>query len=197
VGDSALKNLGKKRVSLFSIEEAMVNLKKLLRGERVEIEKCPVQLTAAFGVDIPIYLAAGAPKTQELAGRMADGVVLGYWPDMEKGLARVHEGEAKAMRQKGQVKVVLWTPCSISDNEREAMDAVKPQVARRLLSAAERGVLSHEDLAAVEKLRREYDFHHHMGPEHSSLVPDWLVDKFAIAGTPEQVFAKKLKPSLR
>jgi 5,10-methylenetetrahydromethanopterin reductase len=190
VGDSALRNLGKKVASVSSLEESMLNLRRLFGGERVELEGYPVQLTASSGVTIPIYLAAGSPRTQELAGRLADGVIVGYWPDMDKGMARVRDGERKAMRAQGQVKVVLWTPCSISDDAREALDAVKPQVARRLLSAAARGVLSPDEMAAVERLRREYNFRHHMGPEHSSLVPDELVDRYAVAGTAIQVREK-------
>jgi len=189
-GDSALKNLGKKRASLLSLENAMLTLRKLFRGEKVILDDYPAQLSIGDKAEIPIYLSAGAPRMQELAGRIADGVVLGYWPDLKKGLARVREGEAKQQRPPGQVEAVLWTPCAISEDGREALEAVKPQVARRLLSAAERGALSEEELALTEPLRKAYDFRHHMGPEHSALVPDQLVDRYAVAGTPTQVRAK-------
>ena len=189
-GDSALKNLGKKSATLLSLENAIQSLRRLFRGEKLSMDDYPVQLSVASAVEIPMYLAAGAPRMQELAGRVADGVVLGYWPDMAKGLARVREGEAKAGRPRGQVKTVLWTPCSVSKDSRQAFEAVKPQVARRLLSAAARGALSQEELALTEPLRRAYDFHHHMGAEHSLLVPDRLVDRYAIAGTPEQARSK-------
>jgi 5,10-methylenetetrahydromethanopterin reductase len=109
---------------------------------------------------------------------------------MANGLARVREGEAQGMRSQGQAQTVLWTPCSISTDGREALEAVKPQVARRLLSAAARGALSGEELKLTEPLRKTYDFRHHMGPEHSALVPDQLVERYAIAGTPEKVRAK-------
>jgi 5,10-methylenetetrahydromethanopterin reductase len=189
-GDSALKNLGKKSASLRSLENGIENFRKLFRGEKLMLEDYPVQLAGVSGEEIPIYLAAGSPKMQELAGRVADGVVLGYWPDMPKGLARVREGEAKAMRPGGRVETVLWTPCSVCEDSREAFEAVKPQVARRLLSAATRGALSEEELELTAPLRKAYDFRHHMGVEHSSLVPDELVDRYAIAGTPEQARGK-------
>lgn len=189
-GDSALKNLGKKSASLRSLENGIENLRKLFRGEKLMLDDYPVQLAGVSGEEIPIYLAAGSPKMQELAGRVADGVVLGYWPDMPKGLARVREGEAKAMRPEGRVETVLWTPCSVCEDSRQAFEAVKPQVARRLLSAATRGALSEEELELTAPLRKAYDFRHHMGAEHSSLVPDELVDRYAIAGTPEQARGK-------
>jgi 5,10-methylenetetrahydromethanopterin reductase len=189
-GDSALKNLGKKSATLRSLENSMETLRRLFRGEKFNMDEYPVQLAGVSQTEIPIYLAAGSPKMQELAGRVAEGVVLGYWPDMAKGLARVREGEARGMRDRGQVETVLWTPCSVSNDSHEAFEAVKPQVARRLLSAASRGALSQEELALTEPLRRAYDFRHHMGEEHSSLVPDQLVDRYAIAGTPKQARAK-------
>lgn len=189
-GDSALKNLGKKSATLLSLENVIETLRKLFRGEKFKLDDYPVQLAGVSGREIPIYLAAGSPKMQQLAGRVADGVILGYWPDMPKGLARVREGEAKAQRPRGRVETVLWTPCSVSWDSRRAFEAVKPQVARRLLSAASRGALSEEEMAMTEPLRRTYDFRHHMGAEHSALVPDALVDRYAIAGTPEQVRAK-------
>jgi 5,10-methylenetetrahydromethanopterin reductase len=94
------------------------------------------------------------------------------------------------MRPGGRVETVLWTPCSVGEDSREAFEAVKPQVARRLLSAATRGALSEEELELTAPLRKAYDFRHHMGAEHSSLVPDELVDRYAIAGTPEQARGK-------
>jgi 5,10-methylenetetrahydromethanopterin reductase len=189
-GDSALKNLGKKRANLLSLENSMLALRRLFRGEKVTLDDYPAQLSIGDPAEIPIYLSAGAPKMQELAGRVADGVVLGYWPDLKNGIARVRAGEAREQRLLGEVKVLLWTPCSISEDGREAFEAVKPQVARRLLSAAERGALSEEEIALTEPLRKAYDFRHHMGVEHSALVPDQLVNRYAVAGTPGQVCAK-------
>ena len=189
-GDSALKNLGKKGVRLRDLEEAILVLRRLLQGEKLELDGYPVHLAAPVEHRIPIYLAAAAPKMQELAGRIADGVVVGFWPDMERGLSCVRQAERAANRKQGEVKIVLWTPCAVAEDSLEAMEAVKPQVARRLLSAASRGVLNKEELVAVERLRRSYDFRHHMGAEHSHLVPDELVDKFAVAGTPDQVREK-------
>ena len=36
-----------------------------------------------------------------------------------------------------------------------------------------------------EEIRKTYDYYHHMDQQanHAEVIPDWLVDKFAIAGT--------------
>ena len=43
------------------------------------------------------------------------------------------------------------------------------------------------DRQAVDRLWEYYDTYHHMGPEHSHLVRDEWVERFALAGTPEEV----------
>ena len=37
----------------------------------------------------------------------------------------------------------------------------------------------------LEEIRKTYDYYHHMDQQanHAEVIPDWLVDKFAIAGT--------------
>ena len=43
-------------------------------------------------------------------------------------------------------------------------------------------------MAIIEKIRNTYDYYHHMDTEadHGELVPDELVDMFALAGTPDE-----------
>jgi len=45
-----------------------------------------------------------------------------------------------------------------------------------------------EDRPAIEKIRQAYDYHRHLSLDaaHADLVPDRLVDKFAIAGRPDE-----------
>lgn len=48
--------------------------------------------------------------------------------------------------------------------------------------------------AAIDRIRESYDYYHHMDTEasHADLVPDELVDLFALAGTPDEC-AQRLK----
>ena len=55
----------------------------------------------------------------------------------------------------------------------------------------DRGQLNDEhDRQAVERMRQEYDTYHHMDAAHSYLVRDEWVERFAIAGTADQVRAR-------
>jgi 5,10-methylenetetrahydromethanopterin reductase len=47
---------------------------------------------------------------------------------------------------------------------------------------------------AIDRIRESYDYYQHMNTEasHADLVPDELVDLFALAGTPDEC-ARRLK----
>ena len=46
-------------------------------------------------------------------------------------------------------------------------------------------VLDPNEQKVLEEIRKTYDYYHHMDQQanHAEVIPDWLVDKFAIAGT--------------
>ena len=62
--------------------------------------------------------------------------------------------------------------------------AVKAHVAR-VVAYPQPHVLDEKEQKVLEEIRRTYDYYHHMEQEanHAEVIPDWLVDKFAIAGT--------------
>jgi 5,10-methylenetetrahydromethanopterin reductase len=85
---------------------------------------------------------------------------------------------------------VLWVPCAVSDKA-PAKDAVKAHVARMVAHPLPY-VLDPEEQKVLAEIRKAYDYYHHMDQEanHAEVIPDWLVDKFAIAGTVDQCRAQ-------
>ncbi len=192
IGASGPRNIGVKPVAVEKLAEGVANLRKLFRGEAMEVDGKQVRLMYASRPDIPIYIAANAPRTKETAARIADGVILGGRRDNVAAGVEAVRRAARESRRTGPVKIMSWIPCSIGRDGKAAREAVKPHVARSgmvvFTGMLKRGeVVSEEDKTATERLNREYDFSHHMGPEHSHLVPEKWVDLFSIAGTPEQV----------
>jgi 5,10-methylenetetrahydromethanopterin reductase len=136
---------------------------------------------------VPLVLAAARPRTLELAGALADGVVLSSASSVEfvrASLAHVARGgEGRALRRAGLVYL------SVADREADALGRFRRQLAITLRSphhaenlrlagaaldqeAASRAV-AREDWAAVE-----------------ALVGDDLVRRHTASGTPEQVRAR-------
>jgi 5,10-methylenetetrahydromethanopterin reductase len=181
-GDSSLRTLGKAPSSLARLEEAIGLIRRLLRGEDCE----GLRLTYVDRpLEVPIYVAVSSPRIHRLAGRVADGAIVLVGTDPDFLAASRRELAAEATRPIG--RVVCWTPCSIQDDGTAARAAVKAHVARVLnrplpfpLDAATQRV--------VEEVRERYAYYEHMvpGTPHGEVVPDDLVERFAIAGTPAE-----------
>ena len=145
-------------------------------------------------VQIPIYIAASAPKILQLAGRIADGVIVlvGTAPHfIEAALQRIEAGAKESGRTLEDLDIVLWTPTAINDDAAEAHDLVRAHVSRVVIRPLPAEV-SPRLQAVVDRIREQYDYYHHMDTEadHADLVPDELVDLFALAGTPDECRAR-------
>jgi 5,10-methylenetetrahydromethanopterin reductase len=196
VGATGPGNIGLKPASVEQLEEVVILLKKLLVGESVELEGKAVRCVFAGGGHIPIFIGTRAPRVFQIATRLADGIIYtGERESMKPLVNFVREYSAKIGRDAHEVQIVYRLPCAISDDPGEAREIVKGKIARTAMTYLgrlhRRGELHDaEDQKAVERLWQEYDTYHHMGPEHSYLVRDEWVDRFALAGSGEQVREK-------
>lgn len=196
IGASGPINIGVKRATRAELESAVRGLRTLFRGERVAFDGKEVKLMFASAHEIPIYVAASTPGAIELAAQTGDGTIGGGRKDtIGEWIRDIRDAVKRAGRDPGSFRVVSWIPCSVAASEKVARDAVKPHVARVGWTSFEKRMrnrlpVDDEDRKAAERLRREYDFSHHMGPEHNHLVPERWVDIFAVAGTPDRVKAK-------
>jgi 5,10-methylenetetrahydromethanopterin reductase len=187
LGDSAVETMGRKPSRLAAFEADLRRVRSLLAGDEVPAGTGTMRLKHAAGA-VPIYVAGSGPRILELAGRVADGVILlvGIQPDrVRRALDVVRAGARAAGRDPGALDLVLWVPCALSGDEAEARLAVKAHVARAVnrplpfeLEDAERRV--------VAEIGAAYDYAQHMdrASAQARVVPDWLVDRFAIAGGP-------------
>lgn len=193
IGASGPRNLGMKPVSLSTLEQSVENLRRLFKGEAVQMDGKAIRLMFTAPREMPIYIAANSPRTREFAARIGDGVILGGRRDVVGAeVKRIRQTAAAAGRDAGSVPIVSWIPCSIAKSEKQAREAVKPHVARSAMVTFTKMMrdgqpVDEEDRNATERLNREYDFSHHMGPEHSHMVPERWVDLFSVAGTTDQV----------
>jgi 5,10-methylenetetrahydromethanopterin reductase len=172
---------------LRTLRETLEVLRLLLAGETVTYAGERVRIAGRRLPGrhaVPLVLAAARPRTLELAGALADGVVLSSASSVEfvrASLAHVARGgQGRALRRAGLVYL------SVADREADALGRFRRQLAITLRSphhaenlrlagaaldqeAASRAV-AREDWAAVE-----------------ALVGDDLVRRHTASGTPEQV----------
>jgi 5,10-methylenetetrahydromethanopterin reductase len=188
VGDSALRTMRMQPASLGELEEAIGALRALCRGQAVG----PMQLSAG-GADVcpPIFVAAAGPKMLTLAGRIGDGVILSGRARNDEVLAAmlacVRDGLGG---RETSFSVVMSAAGAVDADRHTAHLAVRPHVARGLLTA--RWNLSEETQRVSERVKARYDYAKHMDPTapHAELIPDEVVPEFALAGTPADCLAQ-------
>jgi 5,10-methylenetetrahydromethanopterin reductase len=186
LGDSSVETMGMKPAKLGYFEKTIKQMRDLLAGKEVELETGKIHLKHATKNSIPIYIAASGPKMLELSGRIADGIIVlvGVADEyLRQAKEKIEAGAKAAGRKLSDIHLVLWVPCAVSDDA-PAKDAVKAHVAR-VVAHPQPYVLDAQEQKVLEEIRKTYDYYHHMDQEanHAEVIPDWLVDKFAIAGT--------------
>ena len=186
LGDSSVETMGMKPAKLSYFEKTMAQMRQLLDGQEVQLETGKIHLLHPCKAKVPIYIAASGPKMLELSGRIADGIIVlvGVADEyIAHARERIAAGAKAAGRKVEDVNLVLWVPCAVSDTA-PAKDAVKAHVAR-VVAHPLPYVLDPTEQKVLEEIRKTYDYYHHMDQQanHAEVIPDWLVDKFAIAGS--------------
>jgi 5,10-methylenetetrahydromethanopterin reductase len=124
-GDRPLLALGMRPAKLATLRASIEAIRALWAGTDVSVEDPGFVLDHAhmrFGArpDIPIYISASGPKTLELAGEVADGVILlvGLFPEaLAWALDHVDRGAARAGRPRPHIAVFAY---GAIDDDREA-----------------------------------------------------------------------------
>ena len=193
VGDSALKTMGLQISTVDNFEASLKMIRALLKGETVPVPGGDTAtISHAKDRNVPIYVASTGPRMLNLAGRLADGVILmnGVAPDLLKAAVdKVHEGARQANRDPAQVRIVVWAAAHANDqNPQESLDAVKYNVARAILRGMP-GDIDELTRVTAEKVKAAYNYAQHGSAEanFASLIPDELVPRYTFAGTGAQI----------
>lgn len=188
-GDSSLRTMGMKPVPVLELERRVTQIRGLLEGRELGEGEAGYRLQFAAGA-LPIYVAAAGARSLRMAGRVGDGAIacVGVDPRLVgAALERIGEGLEESGRARDDVQVVLWTGLAIDDDGAAARDLVRAFTASVVIPPLV-GELDSAELAAIERIRREYDYESHMktDADHRDLVPDSLVERIAVAGAPAE-----------
>jgi 5,10-methylenetetrahydromethanopterin reductase len=196
-GGSGLRELGlERRKPVEALEHAVAIVRGLLGGDTVERDgplfPAHAQLHFAARPDIPIWIATRGERVLELAGRVADGVMIGTIArpaDIAWAVERVRAGAEAAGRGLDELTVSARVDVAVDEDPRAARDALRSFVAG-VLSASypDRGFVERAGLEVppeLEEVCRTKDLRRAWASGH--LVPDEFVDAFTWAGTPDEV----------
>lgn len=142
---------------------------------------------------VPIYVAALGPKMLQLAGEVADGVLLYLCPlsAIPNAINEIQKGAAKAGRSLDGFDVAAFLPTAVSENRTEAAEMVSRVIAYYVGGMGEyyRTLLSQSGFDAdVRKIMDAWQ----RGDRTSatSAVSERLLDSVSLAGSADECRAK-------
>jgi 5,10-methylenetetrahydromethanopterin reductase len=191
-GDRPLLAVGHKPARLADLEASITAIRGLWAGEHVTMR------AGAFAFDdahyrfaatippIPVWVSATGPKTLELAGRVADGVILlaGLHPDGIKfALEHIDRGAAQAGRDSRPAVTVFAYGAIDDDDEAAAFAAAKTIAAWFPQTSPVYCEIAGLPASLVDEVRRSYaggEFQE--AAKAASLLPAEFVHRMALAG---------------
>lgn len=181
-----------------AIRETVEIVRRFFRGEQVEYDGQLFKLRGArFNFqpprsDVPIHLGVLGPKNLELAGEVGDGVLLSVMtsPGYAKyAVDHVKAGAERAGRSLDNFDVSAYLLISISEDESAARNAVKPLLAMMISILPLNGIVDHPMLSyagITPEIAQSFAESFMRGELPIPMVEDWIIDQFAIAGSPDR-----------
>jgi 5,10-methylenetetrahydromethanopterin reductase len=202
-GDSAALSIGERPASVAAMRDYGRAFSALTRGEEAEWRGRRFRLE--WETDrVPLWLAAGGPKTMRLAGEIADGVLLGAGLSesvVRDSIGQVREGARAAGRDPASIEIWGYTKIFLCESEEQAWHDLAWTLAASAHHAfrftLEDKFVPDEWHDALEELQRGYVVREHnnlanVGTTNADLViesglTEFLGPRFLVAGSPARV----------
>ncbi len=190
-GDSSRRVLGKKPVTSAQLEQAVADFRALNSGKEIDYEGRPAKLTWATGGVPPVWIAGYGPKVLELAGRIADGVILQFAdPDLIAWcVSFVKKGAEAAGRDFRKIEIMSAAPVWVSNDMKVARDRVRwfpALVSNHVVDLVSKYKPEELPPALTSYIRDKghYDYLHHceVGSSNADFVTDDVIDRFCVLG---------------
>jgi 5,10-methylenetetrahydromethanopterin reductase len=108
-GYTSASTIGRKPATLAEMRACVATVRALLAGEKVDFDGTAGRLGYASGRPLPVLMAASGPKAIEVAGEIADGVLLlvGFNRGIvERALTHLERGARRAGRRVEDLEVI-------------------------------------------------------------------------------------------
>jgi 5,10-methylenetetrahydromethanopterin reductase len=203
--DPLARNVGiERRKPLLAMRETIDVMRRLLRMENVTFHGefhhvDGIELDVVHGRReprrVPMYIGATGDAMMELAGEMADGVVLNYCVPPEyndNALKRLEIGAKKAGRRLDDIDRPQLVVCSVDTDREKALDGARGLLTQYLAQQphiAKASGVSDEVVKRIQAIlgwpatKEQID-------QAKKFVPDDLVQRITASGAPDEVRAK-------
>ena len=187
------------------LEEFLIAVRRLLSGEPVTMESSLYPMRGArlqqdIAAPVPLVVGTRSRLVSRLAGRLADAVVVGARELSENTLSVyrewVAEGALEAGRDPGEVDVAPRVTLCVSNDGEQARRSVVLYSAHYLtLGGAEQSLLPPASFERISQLVSEatgwyFEQDVTYPAELDALIGPEIIERFAIAGTPDECLPK-------
>jgi 5,10-methylenetetrahydromethanopterin reductase len=206
-GDSAILNLAERPATLADMRAYIEAVRALQTGGEAGWHGRTTRLTWVPR-PVPIYLAAEGPRTLELAGEIADGVILNVGLDpalVRDAVAHVHAGARAAGRDPAAVDLWTLVRANVTDDVAAGIEEIKMELAsnaHHVFRFTLEGKHVPDALAdAIRRVQKGYQpaAHEALGPSPNAQLLDaepalrsYLAERFAAVG-PARACADRLR----
>jgi 5,10-methylenetetrahydromethanopterin reductase len=203
--DPLAKNVGINRSKpLTAMRETVEVLRRLLNMERVTFEGEFIQV---YGIEldvvhgrkeprnVPIMIGATGDKMMEMAGEIADGVVLNYCVPPEyndRALELLDIGARRAWRKLEDLDRPQLVVCSVDPDHDKAIDTTRELLTQYLAQQphiAKASGVAEEIVQQIQSILG-WPATHAQIKQAKHLVPEDLIHRITASGTPEEARAK-------
>ncbi len=204
-GGSALRTIGSPLAKMEGthterrkvLRAAVIFLKALFSGEEGSFLGVPMKLEVAHQ-EIPVYVSASGPKMLELAGELADGIIIQSGIDrrcVEFALGHIEKGVKKVGRSLQDIDLVASTFCSLDDDRELAVARGKPLTAWFYAAAPNLVELAGIKISQRHPTAKVFpDLYHPLSGEEAieaaSFIPDEAVERLCLVGRPEEALPR-------
>ncbi|MGH8859974.1 MAG: TIGR03842 family LLM class F420-dependent oxidoreductase [Jatrophihabitantaceae bacterium] len=200
-GDSAVRVINGKPVTLATLRESIGVIRGLGNGESVDYKGNRLRFPWGSSSRLPVWVAAYGPKALALTGEIADGFILQLGdPDIAAwSVAAVRKAAADSGRDPSTVKICVAAPAYVTDGSDAGMEHARAQtrwfggmvgnhVADIVARYGADGVSIPPALSDYIAGREGYDYNAHgkAGAAHTDFVPDDVIDRFCLLGPVER-----------
>jgi 5,10-methylenetetrahydromethanopterin reductase len=128
-GYTSASTIGRKPATLAEMRACITTVKALVAGQTVDFHGTPGKLAYTNGRRIPVIMAASGPKAIELAGEIADGVLLlvGFNQGIvQRALEHLERGARRAGRRLDDLEIVWAVRTGTAASTAEARRLARP-----------------------------------------------------------------------
>ena len=196
-GDGTTYSMGRTATRLVEFEKGVRIIRELVNGRAIPVPKGKEREEGEASLragrfPVPIYVAATGPRSLRMAGRVADGVILGSGFDLrvlQWAREQVALGAQEAGRSTSDIELMGAGIMCVDEDRSRARELAKGRLANRAHQNFRFTfeTVPPEELEGVKRFMENFDItkpiDHRSSPH---MVTDYLVQRFSIAGTPEE-----------